>query len=159
VDLSKSYDKVRWFYLRLMLIHVGFNLNFVNWVMNCVSLVSFAVLINGSTSEFFRIGRGLRHGCPISPLLFLVFEGLSRALSEEKYSRYFKGVRVGRTLYVSHLLFVDGMLLFCDGTQRYGKKLREIMDIYCKVTDMVINMGKYIISFMGVSEEEKVQFM
>jgi hypothetical protein len=35
IDLSKAYDKTRWLYLRLMLIHVGFCLPFVNWVMSC----------------------------------------------------------------------------------------------------------------------------
>jgi hypothetical protein len=85
VDLSKAYDRVSWLYLWLMLIHLGFNLGIVNWVMNCVTSISFAILINGYSLEFFRPGKGLRQGCPLSPLLFLlVVEGLSaRALLEE----------------------------------------------------------------------------
>jgi hypothetical protein len=39
--LPKSYDRVRWLYLRLKLFHLGFNLSFVNWVMRCVTSVSF----------------------------------------------------------------------------------------------------------------------
>jgi hypothetical protein len=39
VDLSKTYDRARWLYLRLMLIHLGFKSQFVTWVMNCVTLI------------------------------------------------------------------------------------------------------------------------
>ena len=41
VGLSKAYDRLNWIYLTPMLIHVGFNLNFVNWLLSCVTKVSF----------------------------------------------------------------------------------------------------------------------
>jgi hypothetical protein len=52
VDLSKAYDGVSYLYLRLMLIHLGFNPQFVyvTWVINCVTSVSFSILINGFAS-------------------------------------------------------------------------------------------------------------
>jgi hypothetical protein len=60
VDLSKAYDRVNWLYLRLLLIHLGFCAPFVTWVMNCVTSVSFSVLINGSATPFFQPEGGLR---------------------------------------------------------------------------------------------------
>jgi hypothetical protein len=80
IDLSKAYDRVSWIYIRLILTHVGFEVPFINWVMSCISTTTFVVLINGEASPFFHAGRGLRQGCPLSPLLFLlVEEGLSRS--------------------------------------------------------------------------------
>jgi hypothetical protein len=72
VDHSKDFDRVSWLYIRLLLIHLGFYHQFVSWVMNCISSSSFAILLNGATNPFFHAGRGLRQGCPLSPLIFLV---------------------------------------------------------------------------------------
>ena len=85
IDLSKAYDRVCWLYLRMLLTHLGFCYEFVRWIMACISTVSFAVLINGAASPFFHAGRGLRQGCPLFSLLFLlVAEGLSRFLLVSK---------------------------------------------------------------------------
>jgi hypothetical protein len=60
IDLSKAYDRVNWLYIRMLLIHLGFGVDFTNWVMGCLSSVSFSILLNGSTSTFFHVDRGLR---------------------------------------------------------------------------------------------------
>lgn len=69
IDLSKAYHKVRWLYIRLLLTLLDFEVPFINWVMSCVSYVSFVVLINGAASLFFHSKRGLKQGCP-PPLSF-----------------------------------------------------------------------------------------
>eukprot|EP01018_Ginkgo_biloba_P020280 Gb_31029 [translate_table: standard] len=128
--------------------------HFVNWVMSCMTSVSFSILINGSTSPFFRPGRGLRKGCPISPLLFLIVaEGSSRALLEVKRSGTNRDIKVGSLLCLTRLLFVDDILLFCDGSRRDALKLREVLDLYCSATGILVNIGKSIVSFMGISED------
>jgi len=67
------------------MIHVGFNIFVVNWIMECVSSVIFSILINGSTFKFFKKYIGLRQGCHLAPLLFLlIVEGLSREVMEAK---------------------------------------------------------------------------
>jgi len=74
IDLSKAYDRVRWLYIRLLLTHLGFEVPFINWVMSCLSIVSFVVLINGETSRFLNYECVLRHGCPLCPHLFILIE-------------------------------------------------------------------------------------
>lgn len=47
VDLRKVYDSVEWPFLHAMLLNLGFPLKFVDWVMACVTIVSYSILING----------------------------------------------------------------------------------------------------------------
>jgi len=45
LDLSKAYDHISWFYLKVLLLHLGFDLPLVKWIISCVASVSFVVLI------------------------------------------------------------------------------------------------------------------
>jgi len=78
IDLAKAFDRTSWLYLRILLTHLGFPFSFIQWIMCCITNVSYSVLINGTASSFFHVERGLRQCYPLSPLLFLfVMEGLS----------------------------------------------------------------------------------
>jgi hypothetical protein len=144
MDLSKAYNKTNWLYLRLILIHVGFNLFVVNWIMSCVSSVNFSLLINGVASNFFKPTRGLRKGCPLSPLLFLlVVEGISRIVMEAKRRGILQGIKIGSIL-LTHLLFVDDIYVFLNGTERESIKVKEIL-ILCMAIGMEVNVQKSLI--------------
>ena len=60
IDLTNAYDKVSWLYIRLLLTYLGFDIAFIRWVMTCITIMSFSVLINGATSPFFHAERGMR---------------------------------------------------------------------------------------------------
>ena len=85
IDLIKDYDKFNWNYFRLMLVNLRFRGEFLTWVMNDVSTISFDILNDGSTTSFCKKGRGLQQGCLVSPLLLLILiEGLSKDLMTTK---------------------------------------------------------------------------
>ena len=76
-------------------------------------------MINGSPCGFFGSTKGLRQGDPLSPFLFvLVMEALGRMLDKAIHEGRMLGFSVGnlegRSMAVSHLLFADDMLIFCE---------------------------------------------
>ena len=82
-------------------------------------MMKFSILINGSPKDFFGSSRGLRQGDPLSLLLFvIVMEALSwlldGAVLAGHISRFIVGPRSHTPLMVSHLLFADDTLIFCD---------------------------------------------
>jgi hypothetical protein len=61
-----------------------------------------------------------------------------------------KGVSIGASRNIKHLLFVDDILIFCEGTRRAIEKFKGIMDFFCKDIQMVIDMEKYMIILWGI---------
>lgn len=59
VDLSKYFDRASWLYMRMLLTHLGFPIQFIQWIMCFITNITFSVLMNGSTSAFFHLERGL----------------------------------------------------------------------------------------------------
>ena len=118
LDLIKAYDWVDWGFIRLVLLQIGIPLHTTNWIMGCVVSANYAILVNGNPTPFFSASRGLRQGCPLSPLLFLlIVEGFSRLIKELTEHGEIVGIEVAANIFITHLLFVDDILLFGGGTQ------------------------------------------
>jgi len=72
IDMANAFNKVRHSFLFEVLKNFGFNSNFIAWVTTCISTPSIAPLVNGRPTSFFKSSRGLRQGCPLSPLLYII---------------------------------------------------------------------------------------
>lgn len=72
LDQEKAFDRVDWGVLRSTLRHMGFGPSFVSWVDLLYSQIRSSVLVNGYVSTPFRLTRGVRQGCPLSPLLYVI---------------------------------------------------------------------------------------
>ncbi|GJY35773.1 RNA-directed DNA polymerase, eukaryota, reverse transcriptase zinc-binding domain protein [Tanacetum coccineum] len=88
IDIQKAYDIVNWEFLTNVLKGFGFHEKMVNWIMQCVSTAAFTLNVNGDRFGYFKGGRGLRQGDPISPYLFtLIMEMTSctGSMNEEEF--------------------------------------------------------------------------
>ena len=81
LDMSKVYDKVEWCFLIEIMRKMGFCDNWLNLIHECISTVSYSILVNGKPKGEIFLSRGIHQGDPLSPYLFLLSsEGLTRMI-------------------------------------------------------------------------------
>ena len=72
IEMSKAYDKVNWNFLKVVLTTMRFDPKWIGRIMECVSFVSYTLLVNGSLTSTFHPTQGLRQGSLISVSLSFV---------------------------------------------------------------------------------------
>ena len=129
LDIEKAYDHIRWDFILQTLERMGFGSKWITWMNWCISTASFSVMVNGSPTGFFQSSRGLRQGDPLSPYLFVIgMEGLSCLLKQAVEGNFIYGYKLGDRdggeLVISHLLYADDTIIFCEANSEQLMYLR-----------------------------------
>ena len=85
LDFKKAFDSIDWPYLKAAINVFNFGPDILNWInIFYNSEVSSCVLNNGHASTFFPLQRGVRQGCPLSGVLFVLgIELFGRGLKKQ----------------------------------------------------------------------------
>ena len=67
LDFRKAFNTIEWDFIQKTL---KFGTYFKQWVKALYTNSESAVLHNGFTTDYFKLSRGVRQGCPVSPYLF-----------------------------------------------------------------------------------------
>ena len=155
LDMSKAYDQVEWNYLKAVMLKLGFHSKLIDLIMECVSTVSYSILIGEEPVGRVVPGRGLRQGDPLSPYLFLLCaEGLSSLLRKAKAENLISGMAVSRHgPIVSHLFFADDSLLFYKASVEACEFLKEVLNVYGRASGQRLNEEKTGLFFSNNTNE------
>ena len=72
IDFEKASDKLEWSFIFKTLKQFNFGDDLIKWVKVFYNNISSCVMNNGHASEFLNIFCGVRQGCPLSPLLYII---------------------------------------------------------------------------------------
>jgi hypothetical protein len=137
LDFSKACDKLSWHYMEKTMEAYGFDNQWIKWVMDMVSMISFSILLNGAPVKPFYPSRGLRQGDPLSPFLFiLIMEGLSRTIKTTTSEGTIKGLQPHEdsppTMYHQ---FVDDTMLHGILTFKESTAYKKILDDFTEASE------------------------
>lgn len=149
LNMSKAYDRVKWSFLKVVMSQMGFNDRWIGFIMECVTTVTYSIVINGKPSGEIRPGKGIRQGDLLSPYLFLLCsEGLHKLIQKAAKRSDIHGVSICRNgPKLIHLLFTNDSLLFCKATTQECEKVMEILSSYEKVLGKKLNRDKIALFF------------
>ena len=158
LDMSKVYDRVEWELLMKIMERMGFHSRWRGRIYECISTISFSIMVNGESRGNIVPTRGLRQKDVLSLYLFLLcskgFNGLIHHAVNEGKINGFSLHRGGPK--ISHLFFANDSLLFCYAKVEEVKSIQTILKVYEKTSGQQINTEKTTLFFgKAVREETK----
>src|SRR6218665_1018993 len=120
VDFEKAFDRVKWTKLRHILKTMGIDWRNRRLISNLYLQQEAIIRVGNGYSKSAYIGRGLRQGCPLSPILSLIYSEMMMIDAMEEIDQ---GIKVGGKL-VKDVRFADdqGMVAGSEGG------LQKLMD-------------------------------
>ncbi|GKG06281.1 RNA-directed DNA polymerase, eukaryota, reverse transcriptase zinc-binding domain protein, partial [Tanacetum coccineum] len=99
-------------------------------IMSCVTTVAFSICVSGESYSYFKGGRGLRQGDPMSPYLFtLVIEMLTLIVHDKVDNcKEFQYHFACKKMKLTHVCFADDVLMFCHGDKTSFSVLKQAIE-------------------------------
>ncbi|KAL9962045.1 hypothetical protein ACROYT_G031110 [Oculina patagonica] len=145
LDFRKAFDTIEWHYLEKVLIHFNFGANFLQWFKTLHTDISSCVINNGHASHFFPINRGVRQGCPLSGLLFVIgLELFARAIKRDDR---IKGITIGEK-EIKSTMYADDTTVFVSDLNSI-EHLLHMLKNFASTSGLQVNTSKTEAMWLG----------
>uniref|UniRef100_A0A803T0B7 Reverse transcriptase domain-containing protein n=1 Tax=Anolis carolinensis TaxID=28377 RepID=A0A803T0B7_ANOCA len=139
IDMEKAFDNLNWDFFKLLISELDMGYKFKNAINQIYDKQEANIKINSLDSQNFKICKGTRQGCPLSPLLFIFsLEILLRNIREDPR---LKGAKIRKYNY-KFRAFADDLICIIDDpintVQFWLNKIKE----FGKVSGLRINSEK-----------------
>jgi hypothetical protein len=161
VDLKKAYDSVEWNFILMSLLAVGCPANFVNWIRECITTPRFSIALNGSLVGYFKGGKGLRQGDPLSPYLFVMAMEVFTKLLSARVRAYpqFQFHPHCKNQHITHLCFADDLMLFVAADIPSIKLIKVALEDFRLLSGLSVNQSKSEVFCAAVSAGLQTQIL
>ena len=136
IDISRAYDSVNRSVLWNKLKSIGFGASFLGCIQSLYTGDSVDTVVNGRSSKEVYLGRGVRQGCSLSPLLFVLYIAeIGMDIAAAKV-----GFKLGGILF-NGLLFADDIVLIAT-TFNDLESLIAMVKKHCDDLQLTISSSK-----------------
>ena len=130
IDFEKAFDTIEWTFIQNVLKCFNFGPVIRKWVSVLYKDVESAVMNGGYSTNYFKVSRGVRQGCPLSPLLFVL--GVEILAQTIRQSTSCRGIKLPQSVEAKISQFADDTTLIC----RNVNALCENMNVLNKVNEI-----------------------
>ena len=157
LDFEKAFDSIEWNYMYLQKCLKVFNFGpqFWRWVSAFYNNISSCILNNGFASEHFCLRRGVRQGCPLFDLLFVIgIEILGGAI---RRSSSIKGLEIEPGKCIKLAQYADDTSVIVRDAQSIHN-LFDLLAVFEKCSGLKINPSKSELLWLGSNRSVKIKF-
>ena len=146
LDFEKAFDSIEWPYMHKILEKFNFGPSYRNWIKICYTNISSTIINNGFTSGWFHISRGVRQGCPLSTILFIICVELLAQLIRN--DNEIKGITIGEQEHKISL-FADYTTCIVETIESVSRVF-EITKAFSRSSGLNLNIDKSVLVHIGV---------
>uniref|UniRef100_A0A670ZAD8 Reverse transcriptase domain-containing protein n=1 Tax=Pseudonaja textilis TaxID=8673 RepID=A0A670ZAD8_PSETE len=152
LDAEKAFDNLHWHFLIQKIYNMNLGTKFENIITTIYNTQQANILINGEQTGPLSIEKGVRQGCPLSPLLFIF--ALESLLTRIRQNSEIQGVRVKAEEYKLQA-FADDMVFFLEDPMEKGHNLIKELEQYGSVAGLKINRNKTKLLTKNLTENQR----
>ena len=152
LDYAKAFDTLTLKAIKKALLYFDLGEVFIKWIDIILKNRQCCVRNGGYISNLFEMERGVRQGCPISPLLFiLTLELLARDIRK---SDKIEGIKLyPRCSPIKIRMYADDATLFLKNVIDYREVLSRIK-MFTRFSGLSLNVNKTTAMYFGDSSQK-----
>ena len=153
VDYEKAFDSIDRITLWKILRHYGIPDKLVRLIQKYYEESSCRVIHDGQFTRSFEVKTGVRQGCLLSPLLFLLtIDWIMKATTENKRN----GIQWTLWSQLEDLDFADDLALLSHSHQQMQDKTQDLARI-SQSTGLIIHPGKTKVLKININRDEGIR--
>ena len=150
IDFKQAFDRINVEYIQHIFELFDFGPFMATWIQILFTNRTACIKNGGHVSRFFEVKRGVRQGCPIAPLIFiLAAEILALKINQ---SPNITGIKLPNGEFIKILMFADDTTFFVRGLIDIREILSRLKD-FSTFSGLLINNTK---SYMMFTNNEKI---
>ena len=145
LDYRKAFDTIEWEFIQRTIALFNFGGNIQRWISIFYVNTESAVLNNGFCTNYLRMSRGVRQGCPLSPCLFILAAELLAC--KIRQDNEIQGINIfGKELKLSQ--FADDTTLLNSNCNSVNKAI-AVLDNFGDISGLKLNPSKTKALWLG----------
>lgn len=154
LDYSRAFDSISKDFIIWSFKKFGFGNNFTNWVKVINANTESCINYNGWISETFAVETGIRQGCPLSPMTFvLALELLAIHIRED---RSIKGIKLPQySTEINEALHLIKLAMYADDITMFLRDHRDLenaiktVNQFSELSQLRMNVNKTEAMWLG----------